>query len=268
VTEQAVTAAEVVVASYRKRQQLGLATTKDVLDVVATLTQARESRSVARASYQSALTNLWKATGSCSTGRGSAGGKRHRIERAEGTHEKNRDRDRTGGRRRLRGYMYFKKENGVSQYRTAKVEKGEVVDAIAAREHQRRDYRFRGKPGLRDAPADLRRFQLAREQGAGDRHDRSRLLEAAVEQARANVDNARASLERAQVTVIDTDRTNRRNRELVKDGFVAQSDVDSSQTAWEQAVAQKKSAEAALQQFEAALRVAQTNLGYATIRSP
>jgi len=36
VTEQAVTAAEVVVASYRKRQQLGLATTKDVLDVVAT----------------------------------------------------------------------------------------------------------------------------------------------------------------------------------------------------------------------------------------
>ena len=63
VTEQAVTAAEVVVDSYRKRQQLGLATTKDVLDVVATLTQARESRSVARASYHSALTNLWKATG-------------------------------------------------------------------------------------------------------------------------------------------------------------------------------------------------------------
>jgi outer membrane protein len=63
VTDQAVTASEVVVASYRKRQQLGLATTKDVLDVVATLTQARESYSVARASYQAALTNLWKATG-------------------------------------------------------------------------------------------------------------------------------------------------------------------------------------------------------------
>ena len=95
-----------------------------------------------------------------------------------------------------------------------------------------------------------------------------RLLEAAVEQARANVDNAKANLERAQVGVIDTDRTNRRNRELVKPGFVPQSDVDSSQTAWEQAEAQKRSAEAALHQSEAALRVARTNLEYATIRSP
>jgi outer membrane protein TolC len=50
-------------ASYLKRQQLGLATTKDVLDVSASLTQARESYTVARADYQSAFTNLWKATG-------------------------------------------------------------------------------------------------------------------------------------------------------------------------------------------------------------
>lgn len=63
VAEQGVTAAEVVVESYVKRQQLGLATTKDVLDVVSVLTQARESASAARADHQSAFTNLWKATG-------------------------------------------------------------------------------------------------------------------------------------------------------------------------------------------------------------
>jgi outer membrane protein len=63
VTEQAVTAAEVVVDSYRKRQQLGLATTKDVLDVSSSLTQARENFTVARANYQTAFTNLWKSTG-------------------------------------------------------------------------------------------------------------------------------------------------------------------------------------------------------------
>lgn len=63
VTEQGVTAAEVLMDSYLKRQQLGLATTKDVLDVSASLTQARENYTVARADYQSAFTNLWKATG-------------------------------------------------------------------------------------------------------------------------------------------------------------------------------------------------------------
>jgi outer membrane protein TolC len=63
VTEQGVTAAEALMASYVKRQQLGLATTKDVLDVVASLTQARESYTAARADYHSAFTNLWKATG-------------------------------------------------------------------------------------------------------------------------------------------------------------------------------------------------------------
>jgi outer membrane protein len=63
VTEQGVTAAEALMASYLKRQQLGLATTKDVLDISASLTQARENYTVARADYHSAFTNLWKATG-------------------------------------------------------------------------------------------------------------------------------------------------------------------------------------------------------------
>lgn len=63
VTEQGVAAAEVLMASYLKRQQLGLATTKDVLDVSASLTLARQNYTTARADYQSAFTNLWKATG-------------------------------------------------------------------------------------------------------------------------------------------------------------------------------------------------------------
>jgi outer membrane protein TolC len=50
-------------ASYLKRQQIGLATTKDVLDVSSSLTLARQNYAAARADYQSAFTNLWKATG-------------------------------------------------------------------------------------------------------------------------------------------------------------------------------------------------------------
>ena len=63
-----------------------------------------------------------------------------------------------------------------------------------------------------------------------------RLFEASVLQAKGNLENARAALERANVLVIDTERTYRRNRELVKDGFVAQADVDSAQTAYETAL--------------------------------
>jgi len=167
------------------------------------------------------------------------------------------------------GYMYFKKENGVSQYRTAKVEKGEIVDAITAT----------GKINAVITVSVGSQVSGTIQQIFVDFNSRvrkgqvialidPRLLEAAVVQARGSVDNAKAALERAQVGVIDTERTNRRNRELVKDGFIAQADVDASQTAWEQALAQKRSAEAALQQAEGGLRVAQTNLEYTTIRSP
>jgi len=167
------------------------------------------------------------------------------------------------------GYMYLKKENGVSQYRTAKVEKGEIVDAITATGNINAvttvSVGSQVSGTLQQIFVD---FNSRVTKGQVIALIDPRLLQDAVAQASASVDNAKASIERAQVAVIDTDRTNRRNRELVKDGFVAQSDVDSSQAAWEQAVAQKKSAEAVLQQAEAALRVARTNLEYATIRSP
>jgi outer membrane protein TolC len=55
--------AETRLASFLKRGKLGLATTKDVLDAEANLTQARETLSGARADFQSALTSLWKSTG-------------------------------------------------------------------------------------------------------------------------------------------------------------------------------------------------------------
>ncbi|HZW36069.1 MAG: TolC family protein [Deltaproteobacteria bacterium] len=49
--------------SFIKRQKVGLAVTKDVLDAEANLTTARETLAAARADYQSAVTQLWKATG-------------------------------------------------------------------------------------------------------------------------------------------------------------------------------------------------------------
>jgi outer membrane protein TolC len=49
--------------SFVKRQRVGLAVTKDILEAEADLTAARETLSAARADYQGAVTLLWKATG-------------------------------------------------------------------------------------------------------------------------------------------------------------------------------------------------------------
>jgi HlyD family secretion protein len=166
-------------------------------------------------------------------------------------------------------YLYLKKENGAPAYRTAKVERGEIVDTITATGNINAvttvsvgsqisgtiqtlfvDYNSRVRKGEVIAQID------------------PQLLDASVTQARGNFENAKASLEKAKVAVTDTERTYRRNRELLPDGFVAQSDVDAAQTAYEQAVAGQKSAEAVVTQSAGALKVAQTNLEYATIRSP
>jgi outer membrane protein TolC len=49
--------------SFVKRQRVGLAVTKDLLQAEADLTAARETLAAARADYQGATTLLWKATG-------------------------------------------------------------------------------------------------------------------------------------------------------------------------------------------------------------
>jgi HlyD family secretion protein len=95
-----------------------------------------------------------------------------------------------------------------------------------------------------------------------------RIFEASVVQSRANLQNAAAVLEKAKIVTADTLRTLRRNQELVKDGYVAQADVDAAGTAHDSAVSQQKSAEAQLEQARGALSVAETNLRYTTIVSP
>ena len=122
------------------------------------------------------------------------------------------------------------------------------------------------------------------------------LFEAQVDQARANVLNAQANLlnaqanlkssqanlEKAEVAVLDTKRTLDRNQELMERKVIAQAALDTAQTNYESAVAQRdltkaqiesaksqiESAKAQTEQTKAALKLAETNLRYTTIRSP
>jgi HlyD family secretion protein len=100
--------------------------------------------------------------------------------------------------------------------------------------------------------------------------------------AQANLENAKANLTKAEVAVLDAKRTLDRNQPLVEKKVIAQSVFDTAQTNYDSAVAQRESskaqvesaksqvesARAQVEQSKAALKLAETNLGYTTIRSP
>ena len=166
-------------------------------------------------------------------------------------------------------YLYLQRTNGAETYRTAKVERGDIVDTITATGSINAVTTVSVGSQISGTIRDLFVDYNSRvRKGQVIARIDPRLLEAAVLQAQGNLENVKAALERARVTVNDAGRTYRRNLELVKDGFVAQSDVDAAQTAYEQSIAAEKSAEASVMQATGSLKVAQTNLEYTTIRSP
>jgi HlyD family secretion protein len=94
------------------------------------------------------------------------------------------------------------------------------------------------------------------------------LLQAQVDQARANLFSARANVEKAEATLIDAERTLERSRELFKKNLIARSELDTADTNSLTAKAQVSVAKAQEAQAGAALKNAETNLGYTRIISP
>jgi HlyD family secretion protein len=78
---------------------------------------------------------------------------------------------------------------------------------------------------------------------------------------KANRSQAEANVEKAQVALEDAERTRNRTRDLMKQGLVAQSDVDAAETAY-------GSRRAELRQAQATLDLANVNLANTTITSP
>ncbi len=96
----------------------------------------------------------------------------------------------------------------------------------------------------------------------------SSTFQAQVDQARANLLSAKANMEKAAVAALDARRTFQRNKELFAQNFIAKSDLDTAETNVLSSQAQQKVTEAQVEQAQAALKIAETNLQYTNILSP
>lgn len=93
-------------------------------------------------------------------------------------------------------------------------------------------------------------------------------FEAQEEQAVASLSLARANLEKSEVAVRDTRNAWERNKVLYGKNFVSKSDLEASETSYLSALAQVKASRAQVDQAQAALKLARTNLRNTRILSP
>jgi len=96
-------------------------------------------------------------------------------------------------------------------------------------------------------------------------------LDAQVEQDKAALESARAKVEDAKVTVTETDAEYKRMVDAIhrsNSRIVSQRDVDTAKAAYDRAVVAVASANAAVSQAEANLKLDETNVDYAVIKSP
>ncbi|HXQ22869.1 MAG TPA: efflux RND transporter periplasmic adaptor subunit [Candidatus Acidoferrales bacterium] len=96
----------------------------------------------------------------------------------------------------------------------------------------------------------------------------SRPFQVKVQEADANLANARAKVEKDRADLEFKKLTLDRNRELLVKNLIAQNDLDTAKSNYDQAVAQLNLDIASVQQAEASLQEARINLAYTDITSP
>jgi HlyD family secretion protein len=194
------------------------------------------------------------------------------------------------------GRLLYAPSAGVALYRVARVERGPLTATVSATgtlnavvtvqvgsqssgqiRELHADFNAIVKKGQLIARIDPAPFQAAVDQARADVDNAlaaRRTEEAAVEKARAEVENAkaavavaRANTAKAQVAVVDARRDLGRKSDLLKAELIAQADKDTAQTVFDSAQAQReangaqeKAAESMVRSAAAAERVAEAQL--------
>jgi HlyD family secretion protein len=167
------------------------------------------------------------------------------------------------------GIYFYSRRSPETTYKTAKVERGDIVSAVAATGNLAAVVTVQVGTQVSGTIQKLFvDFNSPVKKGQVIAQIDPALFAAQVEQSSGNFLNAQASRQKAKADLVDAKRTLERNRQLVKDGIISQSDYDAAETKYEDALASVKAAEGTVAQTRGALNQAETNLRYATIRSP
>ena len=94
------------------------------------------------------------------------------------------------------------------------------------------------------------------------------LFEAQLQQSKANINNAKATLARNQALLDYDTKTYHRYKNLYERNLVSKNDLDSAESAYKSDLAQVASAKAQIMQAEANYATASANMGYTKIVSP
>ena len=165
-------------------------------------------------------------------------------------------------------YFYIKKP-AAAIYKTAKVERGDIVSTVSATGNLAAVVTVQVGTQVSGTIQKLFvDFNSPVKKGQTIAQIDPALFNAQVEQSHGNLINAQANLQKAKADLTDAKRTLERNRQLVKDGIIAQSDFDAADTKYLGAVAGVRGAEGSVAQTRGSYSQARTNLKYSTIKSP
>jgi HlyD family secretion protein len=166
-------------------------------------------------------------------------------------------------------FMFNSCKNGASQFVTQNVTRGDIITAVTATGTVNAVTSVNVGTQVSGRITTLfADFNSAVKKGQIIALIDPLLFEAQVQQAQANLANAKANLDKATATEVDAKRTWDRYKDLYQRNLVAKSQMDTSETAYLTAHASTVAAKTQVAQTQASLSQAETNLVYTKIISP
>ena len=168
------------------------------------------------------------------------------------------------------GYRYLaSKRSPVSNYRTAPVERGDLVQTVRATGTVQPIKLVQVGTQV-NGPILKLYVDFNTQVKAGDLVAQidPTTYEARLAQDQANLVESHANVEQIQAKLLQAEKELERAIKLTAREMLSQADLDTAIATRDALTAQMKVAQAAVQQAEAALRLSKANLGYTTIRSP